>query len=291
MPIQRRTSQTDEAPPAETTRETDDLSGYRRIPSAPRQTTQIGVAPPHRQVTQPMMHAVPVPRPRPSRPAIRRVDTPARLAAASQPRTTTQRIHVPTAHAADPPGEGARHATLKMGAVRPEARSSSGRMLDELDFYDGDPAVALELGAMPAGHVPTQTMAGPAHPVVHFRPRTNTVPVPSPPATPPRAAAAVTRSAAFDPRPGIAAFAGFGFVPDNGLRTPRYALNVLLRSFVLRRELARTRVRRPQDVWLYKAALRCGDGPSFAKGIFLLSVGGVAVLATLVGLGLMLLSS
>ena len=307
MPIQRHSLIADQAKAEETPRALDEHSGYRRVPSASRVATQAGVAP-QRTVTQRLTPAVtaertgmatsvvlthapavPLPTPAvtvPSRPSIRRADTPPRLTSLPQlPRTTKQRMHVPTIHAADPTPDRGRHGTLKMGAVRPGVPPSSGRMLDELDFHDGDPAVALELGATPAGHFANETMAGPAPPIVHFHEASGT-PHAQPQAPsgerPPVATSGVTTRGAFDPRPGIVAFAGFGFVPDSVLHTPAYALRVLMRSSILRRELALTRGRRPQDVWLYEAALRCAHPSSFAKGMALICLAISALFAAAV---------
>jgi hypothetical protein len=77
-----------------------------------------------------------------------------------------------------------------------------------------------------------------------------------------------------DPRrSGVFAFAGYGVAPERLFDTPTYAIRVLSRKRVLRRELeiARTH-RRSQDVELYMEALRTADEDAFKKGIALLAM-------------------
>lgn len=92
------------------------------------------------------------------------------------------------------------------------------------------------------------------------------------------ASATIARGPASTPgrdprRTGVFAFAGYGVVPERLVDTPTYALRVLSRKRVLRRELeiARTH-RRAQDVELYMEALRTADEDAFNKGIALLGV-------------------
>ncbi|MBX3224508.1 MAG: hypothetical protein KF795_28600 [Labilithrix sp.] len=223
--------------------------------------------------------------------------------------------HAPREVASAPSRDGGprRTGTLKMHAVRPFEDATpppSGRMLDDLDFLGSEhPPVALELGALPAGHVAQETMAGGKLPrSVRFTPQPMEA-VKAPPsgeqreagggrdaaassgrtqvsslelealAMPMEAVLPVALPRPIDPRPGIVAFAGFGIVPDKLTDLPAYALHVLARKRVLRDGLAIARARRPQDVELYEAALACADDESVNKGLGLVVAVFVAGLA------------
>ncbi len=213
------------------------------------------------------------------------------------------------------PGSSVRRTgTLRMHAVRPfedVPPPPSPRMLDDLDFLSpSHPPVALELGALPAGHVAIETIAGrkvprsvrfasssslaavePEAPVALSSREMPAVAPTSSGRTPasggrmsgpamlelePMAPApvcfepALAPPAPLDPRPGIVAFAGFGIPPENLTDMPAYALRVIARKRVLRAGLTVARAHRPQDVALYEAALECANGPAAAKGIALL---------------------
>lgn len=229
----------------------------------------------------------------------------------ARPGVTPERPPSSARVAAAPSREGGprRTGTLKMPAVRPfeDATPPSGRMLDDLDFLSSEhPPVALELGALPAGHGAQATMAGGKLPQsVRFTPRPmEAVRAPSsartraardlaaappgPPsagriqvsslelealASPPTELATsvspfpVVPPPVVDPRPGVVAFAGFGIVPDRVAELPTYAFRVLARRRVLREGLKLARARRPQDVELYEAALACADDDAVTKGL------------------------
>jgi hypothetical protein len=88
----------------------------------------------------------------------------------------------------------------------------------------------------------------------------------------PSSPAAMIGAPAFDPRPGIVAFAGFGLVPEKLSEMPAYALRVLARRILLRAGLEVARARRAQDVELYQAALVAADGTAVRKGLVLLAM-------------------
>lgn len=220
-----------------------------------------------------------------------------------------------------------RTGTLRMHAVRPfedVPPPPSPRMLDDLDFLSpSHPPVALELGALPAGHVAIETIAGrklprsvrfasslaavePEAPVTRS---SREMPAVGPPSSGRMPASGRTSGPAMvelepmttapacfepvlappaplDPRPGIVAFAGFGIPPEDLTDTPAYALRVIARKRVLRAGLTVARAHRPQDVALYEAALECADGPAAAKGIALLFIvvaAGIAAVVAAVG--------
>lgn len=184
------------------------------------------------------------------------------------------------------------------------------RSLDDLDFLDGDPSAALHLGALPAGHIEAETLAGTKLPTtVRFTPQPMEAVKASATATPgafseradprePSSAASQEPSSgrrnldaaalssqpiivglpSIDPRPGIVAFAGFGFVPEKLSEMPAYALRVFARRRVLRAGLAVARAHRPRDVELYQAALVAADEGAVRKGLLLLAA---LVIATL----------
>ncbi len=73
----------------------------------------------------------------------------------------------PSPSGKDAPGPR-RYQAVQMEAVRASAKDpridappSSGRMFDEHDFLDTDSSLALDLDALPKGHVQFETMAGP----------------------------------------------------------------------------------------------------------------------------------
>jgi hypothetical protein len=200
--------------------------------------------------------------------------------------------------------------TLKMQAVRPVQAPppSSGRMLDDLDFLTHSrPPMMLELAASPAGHATLETIAGGKLPQsVRFTPQPMEAvqPPPSEPASgrksPPssrtkvesagaasgrEAPTSASRTQAFDPRPGIVAFAGFGLPPEKLAEMPAYALRVRARKRTLRAGLRVARKQRPQDVELYEAALASADQGAVAKGLALIVavlVGGLSLIVAAV---------
>lgn len=289
-----------------------DVSGEYRVIAPRRETTKMWAQRPATPATLPAMNAV-----RHARPgaAPERRASSAHVAGGSRAHVVgassahvaaASRAHVAGVSSASSPR---RTGTLKMAAVRPFEDATpppSGRMLDDLDFLASEhPPVALELGALPAGHGARETMAGGKLPQsVRFTPRPmEAVQAPSstrtaelrdarpaliPPssgraqvsslelealATPPTELATSVSSLAIgplpavDPRPGIVAFAGFGIVPDAVGELPTYALRVLARRRILRDGLKVARARRPQDVELYEAALACADEDAVAKGL------------------------
>jgi len=84
---------------------------------------------------------------------------------AAKPATRTRAQASPSVK--DAPGPR-RYQAVQMEAVRASAKDpridappSSGRMFDEHDFLDADSSLALDLDALPKGHVQFETMAGP----------------------------------------------------------------------------------------------------------------------------------
>ena len=96
------------------------------------------------------------------------------------------------------------------------------------------------------------------------------------------AAPAIIGVPAFDPRPGIVAFAGFGLAPDRLSEMPAYALRVFARKRILRAGLEVSRQRRPQDVELYRSALRAADEAAVQKGLVLLVMMVMATIGAIV---------
>ena len=213
-----------------------------------------------------------------------------------------------------------RTGTLRMHAVRPfedVPPPPSPRMLDDLDFLSpSHPPVALELGALPAGHVAIETIAGGKLPrSVRFTSSSTLEEAEAPVtrssremlAVQPRASGRTPCAVTFelepeapapvqfepvlapppvDPTPGIVAFAGFGFAPERLSDMPAYALRVIARKRILRAGLTVAREHRPQDVALYEAALECADGPAAAKGIALMVsvlAAGIAAIVAAIG--------
>ena len=97
--------------------------------------------------------------------------------------------------------------------------------------------------------------------------------------------AVVATPPAFQRRPGIVAFAGFGIVPTRLTDAPAYALRVLARRRVLNAGLAVARAQRPQDIELYEAALATADASTMTKGIALIVaviLAGIAAVAAVI---------
>lgn len=199
----------------------------------------------------------------------------------------------------------------------------AGRILDdEIEFMGVGDAVVLEVDALPAGHLGYDTIAGHVPPpssrlvrTVRFTPQP--IEAVAPPRSAPRppvanappsssssearrssaelpavapalsAAAPVLES---DPRaPGIRALAAYGQPPERLLDTPTYALRVLARQRILRRELAIARHHRSADVALYEAALCSADRHALEKGLVVIAAGLASVLGVIVALAFVLL--
>lgn len=104
------------------------------------------------------------------------------------------------------------------------------------------------------------------------------------PATAPSVSAAAPVPGS-DPRaPGIRALAGYGLPPERLLDAPTYALRVLARQRILRRELAIARDRKSADVELYEAALCSADRHALEKGLIMIAAGVASVLGAVVAL-------
>jgi len=183
----------------------------------------------------------------------------------------------------------------------PVGAPSSDRVRDELDFFDVEADVALDVDTLPAEHRESETSAGKPTRAVRFTPQPmeavkppstaalgevslgDQAAEPEPP-VPPRERAsepALVGPPSGDPRPGIVAFAGFGIRPEKLSETPGYALRVLARRRVLRAGLEVARARRPRDVDLYQAALAAADDEAVRKGLVLLGALATAALGAL----------
>ncbi len=344
MPILRRPQRIDAAEPTdeEVSTSVPERSGAYRVGGQRRETVKMWARPTPQPTTLPSMNAV---RPgtatqrswsmsestdarRATEPtlvasnttntanvegaSLREVGAGATSSTYGAPRSARRADGVVDAASNHPESSVRRTGTLRMHAVRPfddVPPPPSPRMLDDLDFLSpSHPPVALELGALPAGHVAIETVAGrrlprsvrfassslaavePDAPVSRSSREMPAVGPPSNGRTPasgrtsgpamleldPMVAAPVcfepvlAPPAPPDPRPGIVAFAGFGIPPESLTDMPAYALRVIARKRVLRAGLTVARAHRPQDVALYEAALECADRPAAAKGLALL---------------------
>lgn len=183
----------------------------------------------------------------------------------------------PAAPATPPPSAGPRrYGTVQMQAIELDDRPSgaihepvvpSGRNLDDsLDFdFDIDADSALDLDCLPSSHgtrVETPRWSRLEPPSVTRRSSSTSM-------------VAVRRSStttpAVDAHAALVAFAGFGDAPAGLFSYPGYALRVLRRRRVLKRDLEGARHRRSQDVGLYEASLRTADDRAVRKGLVLLA--------------------
>jgi hypothetical protein len=153
-----------------------------------------------------------------------------------------------------------------------------------MDFPGGNAHVELELEALPSGHHGHDTIAGP---LVRFdgpapaAPEVDSAELPPPVSAPVPAVSSAqpshTQTGHGVRQAGVFAFSGFGLPPKNASKLPAYALRVLRRRSLLRRELCVAKKRGSPDVALYQDALRCADEDAVNKGLFLLGILGGAI--------------
>lgn len=163
-------------------------------------------------------------------------------------------------------------STANMAAVRPPPAAApapaasavpGGRELESFE-EENNLDIALDIKAPPTSHSVVTTISGLEM---------------TPPASQQAATPVSSTQKAYDPRPGIVAFAGFGIPPEKLGAMPGYALRVLARKAVLRDDLRVARLRRIQDISLYEAALECADESAVTKGLALIAtsvLGGVS---------------